>query len=36
MFTTDCAQNGNLEVPVYFLRAKQEYTVRKTGKDKWM
>jgi hypothetical protein len=23
------AQNGNLELPVYFLKAKQGYTIRK-------
>jgi hypothetical protein len=30
------ARNGNLEVPVYFLKAKQGYTLRKTEKDKWI
>jgi hypothetical protein len=30
------ARNGNLEVPVYFLKAKQGYTTRKIGKDKWI
>jgi hypothetical protein len=30
------AQNGNLEVPVYFLKVKQGYTVRKMEKDKWV
>jgi hypothetical protein len=27
------ARNGNLEVPVYFLKAKQGYIVRKIEKD---
>jgi hypothetical protein len=27
------ARNGNLEVPVYFLKAKQGYTVRKMDID---
>jgi hypothetical protein len=30
------ARNGNLEVPVHFLKAKQGHTVRKTEKDKWI
>jgi hypothetical protein len=30
------ARNENLEVPVYFLKAKQGYTVRKMEKDKWI
>jgi hypothetical protein len=33
---TFSAGNGNLEVPVYLLKAKQGYTVRKNGKDKWI
>jgi hypothetical protein len=28
------ARNGNLEVPVYFLKTKQGYTVRKNGETK--
>jgi hypothetical protein len=28
------ARNGNVEVPVYFLKAKQGYTVRKIEKGK--
>jgi hypothetical protein len=31
---TGCARNGHLEVPVYFLKSKQGYTVRKMEKDK--
>jgi hypothetical protein len=31
---TISARNGNLEVPVYFLKAKQEYGARKAEKDK--
>jgi hypothetical protein len=27
-------QNGNFGVPVYFLKAKQGYTIRKMEKDK--
>jgi hypothetical protein len=27
-------RNGNLEVSIYFLKAKQEYTVRKKGERK--
>jgi hypothetical protein len=30
------ARNGNLEVPVYFLKAREECTVRKMVKDKVM
>jgi uncharacterized membrane-anchored protein YitT (DUF2179 family) len=30
------ARNGNLEVPVYVLKAKQGYTVRKMEKYIWM
>jgi hypothetical protein len=30
------ARNRNLEVPVYFLKPKQEYTVIKIEKDKWV
>jgi hypothetical protein len=30
------ARNGNLEVAVYFLKAKQGYTVRKVEKGKWI
>jgi hypothetical protein len=29
-------RNGNLEVPVYFLRPKPEYAVRKMVKDNWI
>jgi hypothetical protein len=29
------ARNGNVEVPIYFLKAKQGYTVRKMETDKW-
>jgi hypothetical protein len=29
-------QNGNLEVPVFFLKAKQGYNIRKIGKYKWI
>jgi hypothetical protein len=30
------AQNGNLEVPVCFLKVKQGYTIRKMEEDKWI
>jgi hypothetical protein len=30
------ARNGNLEVPVNFLKAKQGRTVRKMEEDKWI
>jgi hypothetical protein len=30
------ARNGNSDVPVYFLKAKQGYTARKMGTDKWI
>jgi hypothetical protein len=30
------ARNVNSELPVYYLKAKQGYTVRKTEKDKWI
>jgi hypothetical protein len=30
---TDSARNGNFEVPVYFLKSKQGYTVRKMKKN---
>jgi hypothetical protein len=30
-----CDPNGNLEVKVRFLKAKQGYTPRKIEKDKW-
>jgi hypothetical protein len=30
------ARNGNLEVPVYFLNAKQGYTVGKWKKNEWI
>jgi hypothetical protein len=31
------ARNEELEVPIYFLKAKQGYTVRKNGKKyKWI
>jgi hypothetical protein len=30
------ARNGNLEVPVYFLKAKQGYIVRKMSEDGWV
>jgi hypothetical protein len=33
---TQSAGNGNLEVPVYSLKAKQGYTVRKMETDKWL
>jgi hypothetical protein len=29
-------RNGNLEVPAYFLKARQRYTIRKMEKDKWI
>jgi hypothetical protein len=29
-------RNGNLEVPVYFLRGKQGFTAIKKEKDKWI
>lgn len=29
----NCALNGKSEVPIYFLKAKQVYTVRKMGKS---
>jgi hypothetical protein len=32
--TTNSARNGNVEVPVHLLKAKQRYTVRKVEKDK--
>jgi hypothetical protein len=32
--TTTSARNGNLEVPVYFLKVKQGHAVRKMEKDK--
>jgi hypothetical protein len=31
--TGSATGNGNLEVPVYFLKSKQGYTIRKMGKD---
>jgi hypothetical protein len=34
VYVTCSARNGNLEVLLYFLKAKQGYTVRKMGKDK--
>jgi hypothetical protein len=35
--TGTSARNGNLELPVYFLKAKQENTGRKIKKkDKWI
>jgi hypothetical protein len=33
---SNSAQNGNLEVPAYFLKTKQEYTAKKMGKDEWI
>jgi hypothetical protein len=30
------ARNGNLEVPVHFLKAKQGRTVRKMEEDEWI
>jgi hypothetical protein len=33
---TPNARNGNVEVPVYFSKAKQGYSVRKIEKDKWV
>jgi hypothetical protein len=30
------AQNGNLAVPVYFLKVRQAYTARKMEEDKWI
>jgi hypothetical protein len=30
------ARNGNLEVAVYFLKAKHGYTVRKLKKNRWI
>jgi hypothetical protein len=30
------ARNGNLELPVYFLKAKERYTVRQTEEEKWI
>jgi hypothetical protein len=33
---THSARNGNLQVPVNFLKAIQGYTVIKNEKDKWM
>jgi hypothetical protein len=30
------ARNVNLQVPVYFLKGKQGYTVRKMEEDKWI
>jgi hypothetical protein len=30
------ARNGSLEIPAYFLKAKQGYTVTKLGKFKWI
>jgi hypothetical protein len=30
------ARNGNLEVSVYFLKAKQGHTVRKIEGNKWI
>jgi hypothetical protein len=35
-FTTSSIRNGNLEVKLYFLKAKQGYIVRKMEEDKWM
>jgi hypothetical protein len=35
-FSCTSAESGNFEVPVYFLKAKQGYTIKKMGKDKWM
>jgi hypothetical protein len=32
----ESVRNGNVEVPVYFLKAKQGYTVRKMEQDKWI
>jgi hypothetical protein len=35
-FVSNTARNGNLEEPIYLLKAKQDYTARKVGKkDKW-
>jgi hypothetical protein len=36
MSPVSSGKNVNLEVPVYFLKAKHGYTVRKMEKDKWM
>jgi hypothetical protein len=36
LYNTSSARNGNLEVPVSFLKPKQGYTVRKMEKDEWI
>jgi hypothetical protein len=33
---TCSARNGNLEVPVYLLKAEQRHTFTKMEKDKWI